>query len=86
LKLIQLPPPTAEIGTSPAWHALLKRLLSASIRVLSKGMLKSWMTEFVFYSTPLTSLHPKEQGKEEVHSAQDRACDVKSRVGCTRGL
>jgi mediator of RNA polymerase II transcription subunit 14 len=86
LKLIQLPPPTAEIGTSPAWHALLKRLLSASIRVLSKGMLKSWMTEFVFYSTPLTSLHPKEQGKEEVHSAQDCVCDVRSRVGCTRGL
>ncbi|KAJ8944470.1 hypothetical protein NQ318_008740, partial [Aromia moschata] len=62
LKLIQLPPPTKEIGTSPAWHALLKRLLSASIRVLSKGVLKSWMVEFVFYSTPLSSTHPKEQG------------------------
>ncbi|KAJ8973061.1 hypothetical protein NQ317_018789 [Molorchus minor] len=62
LKLIQLPPPTKEIGQSPAWHALLKRLLSASIRVLIKGVLKSWMVEFVFYSTPLSSTHPKEQG------------------------
>lgn len=61
LKLIQLPPPTADIGHSPAWHALLKRLLSASIRVYSKGVLKNWIVEFVFYSTPLTSTHPKEQ-------------------------
>lgn len=63
LKLVQLPPPTVEIGQSMAWHALLKRLLSVSIRVLSKGMLKSWMTEFVFYTTPLLSIHPKEQGE-----------------------
>ncbi|CAH1119203.1 unnamed protein product [Phaedon cochleariae] len=62
LKLIQLPAPTKEIGVSTAWHALLKRLLSVSIRVLSKGVLKSWMVEFVFYSTPLSSTHPKEQG------------------------
>lgn len=62
LKLIQLPPPTTEIEQSPAWHALLKRLLSVSIRVQSKGMVKSWMTEFEFYSTPLASTHPKEQG------------------------
>lgn len=63
LKLIQLPTPTKEIGTSSAWNALMKRLLSASIRVLSKGVVKSWMVEFVFYSTPLSSTHPKEQGK-----------------------
>ncbi|KAK5650997.1 hypothetical protein RI129_002026 [Pyrocoelia pectoralis] len=62
LRLIQLPPPTPAIGQSPAWQSLLKRLLSASIRVQSKGMLKSWMTEFVFYSSPLLSTHPKEQG------------------------
>ncbi|KAK4883568.1 hypothetical protein RN001_006887 [Aquatica leii] len=62
LRIIQLPPPTAAIGQSPAWQSLLKRLLSASIRVQSKGMLKSWMTEFVFYSSPLQSTHPKEQG------------------------
>lgn len=64
LKLIQLPPPTSEIEHSAAWHSLLKRLLSVSIRVQSKGMVKSWMTEFVFYSTPLASTHPKEQGKD----------------------
>lgn len=62
MKLIQLAPPTSEIGKTPAWHALLKRLLSTSIRVQSKGMTKSWMTEFVFYSAPLSSTHPKEQG------------------------
>lgn len=62
MKLIQLPPPTSEIGKSQAWHALLKRLLSASIRVQSKGMIKNWMVEFVFYSTPLPSTHAKEQG------------------------
>lgn len=63
MKLIQLPPPTVEIGQSPAWRALLKRLLSVSIRVHSKGNSKTWMVEFVFYSTPLPSTHPKEQGK-----------------------
>lgn len=62
LKLIQLPPPTKKIGSSAAWNVLLKRLLSATIRVLSKGVVKSWMVEFVFYSTPLSSTHPKEQG------------------------
>ena len=62
LRLVQLPPPTAEVGVGGAWHALLKRLLSVSIRVLSKGVMKSWMTEFVFYATPLASTHPKEQG------------------------
>ncbi|KAF7268704.1 mediator complex subunit 14 isoform X1 [Rhynchophorus ferrugineus] len=62
LKLIQLPPPTPEIGHSPAWMALLKRLLSVSIRILMKGNVKSWIVEFVFYSTPLSSTHAKEQG------------------------
>lgn len=63
LKLIQLPAPTKQIGSSGAWNSLLKRLLSATIRVLSKGVVKSWMVEFVFYSTPLPSTHPKEQGE-----------------------
>ncbi|XP_066259212.1 mediator of RNA polymerase II transcription subunit 14 isoform X2 [Euwallacea similis] len=62
LKLIQLPPPTREIGHSPAWKALLKRLLSVSIRVVGKNNAKSWLVEFVFYSSPLNSLHAKEQG------------------------
>ena len=50
------------IATSCAWHALLKRLLSVAIRVQAKGMAKTWMAEFVFYGSPLTSSHPKEQG------------------------
>ncbi|XP_050305905.1 mediator of RNA polymerase II transcription subunit 14 [Anthonomus grandis grandis] len=62
LKLIQLPAPTQEIGQSLAWFALLKRLLSVSIRVVGKNNAKSWMVELVFYSSPLTSTHAKEQG------------------------
>ncbi|KAL6442112.1 hypothetical protein ACFW04_002431 [Cataglyphis niger] len=62
LKLVQLPAPSPIIATSSAWHALLKRLLSVSIRVQGKGMAKTWMVEFVFFGSPLSSNHPKEQG------------------------
>lgn len=62
LKLVQLPAPSAAISSSSAWYALLKRLLSVSIRVQGKGMAKTWMAEFVFYGSPLSSSHPKEQG------------------------
>ncbi|XP_012271319.1 mediator of RNA polymerase II transcription subunit 14 isoform X2 [Orussus abietinus] len=62
LKLVQLPAPSANIASSSAWQALLKRLLSVAIRVQGKGMAKTWMAEFVFFSSPLTSSHPKEQG------------------------
>lgn len=62
LKLVQLPAPSTGISTSCAWYALLKRLLSVSIRVQGKGMAKTWMAEFVFYGSPLSSSHPKEQG------------------------
>nr|XP_022906712.1 mediator of RNA polymerase II transcription subunit 14 isoform X2 [Onthophagus taurus] len=62
LKLIQLPAPTPEIGQSAGWNSLLKRLLSVSIRVHTSKGNQSWMVEFVFYSTPLQSTHPKEQG------------------------
>ncbi|RLU24369.1 hypothetical protein DMN91_002457 [Ooceraea biroi] len=62
LKLVQLPAPIPSIATSSAWHALLKRLLSVSIRVQGKGMAKTWTVEFVFYGSPLSSSHPKEQG------------------------
>lgn len=62
LKLVQLPAPSTSIGSGSAWQALLKRLLSVSIRVQGKGMAKTWMAEFVFYSSPLNSSHPKEQG------------------------
>ncbi|KAJ3641158.1 hypothetical protein Zmor_027675 [Zophobas morio] len=82
LRLVQLPPPTAEVGVGGAWHALLKRLLSVSIRVLSKGVMKSWMTEFVFYATPLASTHPKEQGsRRPVYFQYDMATvDATSRT------
>lgn len=62
LKLIQLPAPSKEIGKSEAWESLVKRLLSVAIRVQGKGVTKTWMVEFVFYSSPLVSTHPKEQG------------------------
>lgn len=62
LKLVQLPAPSPNIATSSAWHALLKRLLSVSIRVQGKGMAKTWTVEFVFYGSPLSSSHTKEQG------------------------
>ncbi|XP_034941406.1 mediator of RNA polymerase II transcription subunit 14 [Chelonus insularis] len=62
LKLVQLSAPSTNISSSSAWQSLLKRLLSVSIRVQVKGMAKTWMAEFVFYSSPLTSSHPKEQG------------------------
>ncbi|XP_032682223.1 mediator of RNA polymerase II transcription subunit 14 isoform X1 [Odontomachus brunneus] len=62
LRLVQLPAPSPSIATSSAWYALLKRLLSVSIRVQGKGMAKTWTAEFVFYGSPLSSSHPKEQG------------------------
>ncbi|XP_076298705.1 mediator complex subunit 14 [Lasioglossum baleicum] len=62
LKLVQLPAPSSTISSSCSWQALLKRLLSVSIRVQGKGMAKTWMAEFVFHGSPLSSNHPKEQG------------------------
>ncbi|XP_031837631.1 mediator complex subunit 14 [Nomia melanderi] len=62
LKLVQLPAPSTIIGSSCSWQALFKRLLSVSIRVQGKGMAKTWMAEFVFHGSPLSSNHPKEQG------------------------
>ncbi|XP_025987694.2 mediator of RNA polymerase II transcription subunit 14 isoform X1 [Solenopsis invicta] len=62
LKLVQLPAPLQSMVTCSFWHALLKRLLSVSIRVQGKGMAKTWTVEFVFYGSPLSSGHPKELG------------------------
>ncbi|XP_055589648.1 mediator of RNA polymerase II transcription subunit 14 [Uranotaenia lowii] len=46
------------------WNALLKRLLSVSVRAqVNKGnQTRLWTTELVFYGTPLPSTHHKEQG------------------------
>lgn len=51
--------------TKPIYNALMKRLLSISIRTqFTKPNVtdRSWIIELVFYSTPLQSSHPKEQG------------------------
>ncbi|EEB11666.1 CRSP complex subunit, putative [Pediculus humanus corporis] len=61
LRIIQLPLPTTKVKKS-SWQALLRRLLSVSIRVHGKGTGRSWMVEFVFYGSPLNSSQPKEQG------------------------
>ncbi|XP_039277838.1 mediator of RNA polymerase II transcription subunit 14 [Nilaparvata lugens] len=61
LRLVQLPPPPSP-APIPGWQALLKRLLSVSIRVYGKGNWRSWMAEFVMYGSPLASTNPKEQG------------------------
>ena len=56
-----MPLPTTKVKKS-SWQALLRRLLSVSIRVHGKGTGRSWMVEFVFYGSPLNSSQPKEQG------------------------
>ncbi|KNC27173.1 hypothetical protein FF38_13837 [Lucilia cuprina] len=46
------------------WKDLTKRLLSISIRsqMNKNNQIRVWVVEFVFFSTPLQSTHPKEQG------------------------
>ncbi|TMW50711.1 hypothetical protein DOY81_004211 [Sarcophaga bullata] len=46
------------------WKDLMKRLLSISIRsqMNKNNQIRVWIVEFVFFSTPLQSTHPKEQG------------------------
>lgn len=51
--------------TKPIYAALMKRLLSISIRTqFTKPNVtdRSWLAELIFHSTPLQSSHPKEQG------------------------
>lgn len=42
----------------------MKRVLSISIRshMNKSNKIRSWVMEFIFYSTPLQSVHPREQG------------------------
>ena len=61
LRLVRLRKPDEIDAKNPGWIALLKRLLSVSIRVNGKAI-KNWIVEFVFYGSPVTSTHPKEQG------------------------
>lgn len=64
LKLVQLPPPADIQTTSLGWIALMKRLLSVSIRSISRGSGHIWAVEFVMYGTPVanTNIHSREQG------------------------
>lgn len=62
LRLTQLPPPSTEVGRSPAWRSLVRRLLSVSVRVQGKGVAKSWLVELVLYGSPLATASGKEQG------------------------
>lgn len=51
--------------TKPIYAALMKRILSISIRTqFTKPNVtdRSWLVELIFYSNPLQSEHPKEQG------------------------
>nr|NP_612041.2 mediator complex subunit 14, isoform A [Drosophila melanogaster]Q9W0P8.4 RecName: Full=Mediator of RNA polymerase II transcription subunit 14; AltName: Full=Mediator complex subunit 14; AltName: Full=dRGR1 [Drosophila melanogaster]AAF47395.4 mediator complex subunit 14, isoform A [Drosophila melanogaster]AGW25608.1 FI21204p1 [Drosophila melanogaster] len=49
---------------SHVWDDLMRRVLSISIRSQTNknSQVRIWVVEFVFYSTPLQSSHPKEQG------------------------
>lgn len=64
LKLVQLPPPQDISTSSLGWTALLKRLLSVSIRSITRGNGHFWAVEFVMYGTPVasTNIHSREQG------------------------
>ncbi|XP_001354245.3 mediator of RNA polymerase II transcription subunit 14 isoform X1 [Drosophila pseudoobscura] len=46
------------------WDDLMRRVLSISVRSQTNknSQVRIWVVEFVFYSTPLQSCHPKEQG------------------------
>ncbi|KAJ8684722.1 hypothetical protein QAD02_020515, partial [Eretmocerus hayati] len=72
LKLVHLPSSSAGSISKVAWNALLKRLLSVAIRIHGKGSGRTWLVEFVFYGSPVASLHPKEQGlRRPVHFQYD---------------
>jgi mediator of RNA polymerase II transcription subunit 14 len=45
------------------WNALMKRLLSVSIRAQCNKNVQMWTVELVFFGTPLPSTHHKEQGQ-----------------------
>ncbi|XP_065086369.1 mediator of RNA polymerase II transcription subunit 14 [Ochlerotatus camptorhynchus] len=62
-------PPEPKVVSVPkiekdVWNALLKRLLSVSVRaqINKSTQTRLWTTELVFYGTPLSSTHHKEQG------------------------
>lgn len=55
------------------WNALLKRLLSVSIRShVKNNNSRFWTVEIIFYETPLKSKHHREQGKYHLEKLQIR--------------
>ncbi|XP_055376744.1 mediator of RNA polymerase II transcription subunit 14 [Condylostylus longicornis] len=64
------------------WKDMLKRLLSVSIRsqINKINQNRTWMVEFVFYSTPLPSTNHKEQGcRRTVYLTYDQSTN-----GCAK--
>lgn len=78
LKLLTMPKPTIELLQrntlvgfsnmpqidSNIWNDLVKRVLSVSVRSQARGtnQLRTWVVEFVFFSTPLQSSNHRELG------------------------
>lgn len=73
LKLLTLPMPEVKSTDNKkslptidpnVWNALIKRLLSVSIRShIKNNNNRFWTVEIIFYETPLKSKHQREQGK-----------------------
>jgi len=68
LKLVKLPPPSGVSPTSLGWTALMKRMLSVSIRSIVRDNGYSWAVEFVMYGTPIatSNTHSRDQGELRV--------------------
>ncbi|XP_026466667.1 mediator of RNA polymerase II transcription subunit 14 isoform X2 [Ctenocephalides felis] len=70
LRILQMPPPqpplpacaTNSTSMDHLFKALLKRLLSVSIRVQLRNLMRIWTVELVFFGSPISSSNPKEQG------------------------
>ncbi len=56
----------------------MKRLLSVSIRTISRGSGHDWSVEFIMYGTPVanTNMHSREQGKERPTSVFTKLLEV----------
>uniref|UniRef100_A0AAG5D4U4 Mediator of RNA polymerase II transcription subunit 14 n=1 Tax=Anopheles atroparvus TaxID=41427 RepID=A0AAG5D4U4_ANOAO len=74
-KTVHVPPIDKQV-----WSALLKRLLSVSVRaqVNKSNQTRLWTMELVFYGSPLPSLHHKEQGMRRAVYLQYEMLPVES--------
>lgn len=95
LKLLTMPKPTIEllqrstvIGFSNMpqiddgiWNDLVRRVLSVSVRSQARNNTRSWVVEFVFFSTPLPSSNHREQGnRRAVYLTYDQSPNEMSRT------